>query len=359
MDSTLRVAVWSMSLVAAAACSDSPTGPPASLIGRFDLYWSAFDAEYSYFPYKRVDWDSLRAVHRPRAAIATTQSELVAVLKEMTEPLRDLHVRFITPDGVSEPTYQPVARANWDFGAWDRTARACGLRQAKPNLGYCTMSGVGYVVVGAWSRAQFSTADLDAVVDRFRDAPAIIIDVRMNPGGDDALAFALAGRFAAQSTVAGYVRFRDGSRHDQFGPEIVRRIGPRGAFQFTRPVTVLSGRDVYSSSESFIAAMRALPNVTILGDTTGGASGNPREHALGDGWRFTVSRWIETTADHEVIEWRGIAPDVHVPWDSAAATAGRDVIIEAALARLTSPLRAAESRRDGRRVAARAPSRAW
>lgn len=317
-----------------AACGGGPTEPPASLIGRFDAFWSTFDAQYSYFAYKHINWDSLRIAFRPRAAAAASQDELVVVLKEMTAPLRDIHVSFTTPGGARQATYTPAAAMNWDRTVWLRTASACQLTQVKPNLGYCTIGSIAYIVVGSWNNTQFGRDDLDATVDRFRDAPAMIIEVRPNGGGSDALAFDLAGRFAPRSTVVGYVRFRNGPRYDDFTPETARRIEPRGAFQYTKPVIVLSGRGVFSSNESFISAMREMPNVTILGDTTGGGTGNPQDYALGDGWRYTVSRWIEWTADRRVIEWQGIPPDVVVPWDTAAVRAGRDVVMEAALAHL-------------------------
>lgn len=336
MDSYRRRLGWFLLPVAciAAACKSSPTEPPASLTGRFDAVWASFDDEYPYFTYKQVNWDSLRTVFRPRAAAAASQAALADILVEMLAPLRDVHVRVIRADGSSLPTYQPADRKNWERSVWDRTAAACGLRQVKPDLSYCTMAGVAYVTIGGWTNSRFTVADLDGVVDGFRDAPAMIIDVRMNGGGDDALAFAFAGRFAATSTVTGFVQFRSGPRHDDFGPETTRHIGPRGAFQFTRPVIVLSGRGVYSSNESFVSAMRELPNVLILGDTTGGGTGNPAEHSLGDGWRYTVSRWIERTADRRMIEWQGIPPDEHVPWSANLVAQGRDPVLEAALARL-------------------------
>jgi hypothetical protein len=321
--------------LALTGCSGT-TEPPASLVGRFDAFWSTFDAQYSYFAYKHINWDSLRAAFRPRAAAAGSQDELVAILKEMTAPLRDIHVAFTTPSGARQPTYVPAAPRNWDRTVWLQTASACHLTQVKPNLGYCTMGSIAYIVIGSWNPSQFGRDDLDAIVDRFRDAPAMIIEVRPNGGGSDALAFDLASRFVARSTVVGYVRFRNGPRHDDFTPEMTRRIEPRGAFQYAKPVIVLSGRGVFSSNESFISAMRETPNVTILGDTTGGGTGNPGEHELGDGWKYTVSRWIEWTADRRVIEWQGIPPDVVVPWDTAAVRAGRDVVLEAALSLLTT-----------------------
>ena len=341
MPPKLRLSLMSMMLsfvgLASTNCGSNTTAPSESLIGRFDQFWETFDAQYSYFAYKRINWDSLRSVYRPHAAAVTTQGELVSILKQMTAPLRDVHVKFTTPSGATDPTFQPAAIVNWNRDLWLQTIRSCAFTQQKPNLGSCTMAGgVAYIVVGSWNTASFSVTDLDVVMDQFREAPALVLDVRPNGGGNDALAFALAGRFATRTTILGYVRFRDGPRHDDFGEEHARQITPRGPFQFTRSVVVLSGRGIFSSNESFIAAMRELPNVTILGDTTGGGTGNPVTHPLGDGWQYSVSRWIEWTADRRVIEWNGIPPDIFVPWDAGAVSQGRDPVLEAALTFLAS-----------------------
>ena len=333
----LRNAAAVLLLIPAANCGSSTTAPPSSLIGRFDLFWETFDRQYSYFAYKRINWDSLRTVYRPRAEAAATQDELVAVLKEMVAPLRDVHVKFTTPAGTTQPTYQPTAPMNWDRDLWLQTIKSCPFHQTKPNLGSCTMNGFAYVVVGSWNSSQFTVSDLDGVINQFRDAPGMVIDVRPNGGGNDALALALAGRFATRRTTIGYVRYRDGPRHDDFGAEVERHVDTRGPFQFTKPVVVLSGRAIFSSNETFIAAMRELPNVTVLGDTTGGASGNPHNYPLGDGWSYSVSLWIEWTADRRVIEWNGIPPDAFVAWDTTAVRNGLDPVLDAALARFGTP----------------------
>ena len=49
-----------------------------------------------------------------------------------------------------------------------------------------------------------------------------------------------------------------------------RVLSPRGAWQYTGSVLVLIGARCASSNEGFIAAMRQLPHVTLVGDRTAG-----------------------------------------------------------------------------------------
>lgn len=86
----------------ATACGSETTGAPESLIGWFDLFWETFDAQYSYVTYKRVNWDSLRIVYRPRPGASTTQTELIAVLRQMVASLRDVHVNLTTPSDTTQ-----------------------------------------------------------------------------------------------------------------------------------------------------------------------------------------------------------------------------------------------------------------
>ena len=76
---------------------------------------------------------------------------------------------------------------------------------------------------------------------------------------------------------------------------------------------LLVGRQCASSTESFIAAMRELRHVTLAGDRTAGSTANPQTFMLGGGWSYSVSRWIEYTANMQVIEDQGIAPSLVVP----------------------------------------------
>ena len=174
-------------------------------------------------------------------------------------------------------------------------------------------------------------SDFDAAFENFRNAPRLILDVRMNGGGDSQLAFQVAGRFATSSVTAGYVKFRMGPRHSDFGPLMSLTLSPRGSWQDTPPVLLLIGRRCLSSNEAFISGMRQLPNVTLVGDQTGGGSGSPGTFPLAGGWSYTVSRWIEYTADNQVIEDVGIAPQIFVPASSSDFAQGKDPVLDFAL----------------------------
>jgi carboxyl-terminal processing protease len=310
-----------------AACGDAATGPESfNAVETFDRFWLTFDENYSYFDYKRISWDSLGEAHRPAARNIDSPTQLVTLLKAMTLPLRDVHVSFTSPTGEHHSTWVPQQAANWDQATWARHVTANGWQQ-QPNWGHARLGDIGYIAIGGWT-AGVDTLAVDAVLESFRDLPAIIIDVRPNGGGDDRIALRVAGRFADQRRHIETVRFRNGPRHADLGPPTQRFLERRGGWQYTKAVVVLTGRAAFSSNETFIAAMRELPHVTLIGDTTGGSSGNPGNHQLAGGWTYRVPRWIAYLVDGTVIEWNGVPPDIALPTPELEFGGEMDPVIE-------------------------------
>jgi len=314
------------------ASPTTPSVPAADFAAQFDSLWSTFDREYSYFEYKQIDWNALRAAFRPRAIEATSQSGFIGVIREMLARLHDVHVVLRDPGGAVITTHDPQRFVNWDRAVWMQYISRANWTQGQSDWGHGVLDGVPYIAIGGWNAASIRAADFDAAFERFRDASQLILDVRMNPGGDDQLAFQIAGRFARAPVIAGYVKVRNGPSHTDFGAPTTRVVNPGGAWQFAGNVLLLIGRRCASSNESFIAAMRQLPNVTLVGDQTAGATGNPGTFPLANGWTYTVSRWIEYTADNQVIEDVGIAPRVFVPASAGDFMQGRDPVLDWALA---------------------------
>jgi hypothetical protein len=324
----LSTATW---IACGSASPTAPSPPSSDFAVQFDTLWSTFDREYSYFVHKQIDWNALRSAYRPRAIAAADHTDFIAIIREMLGRLRDLHVVIRDPAGRTLPTYDPQTFVNWDRSVWQQYIARGNWTQGQSDWGYGLLEGAPYIAIGGWGANSIRSADFDVALERFRDAPGIILDVRMNPGGNDALAFEVAGRFTRTSAVFAYVRFRNGPSHGDFGPTTTRTLNPRGSWQYAGRVLLLIGRRCASSNESFIAAMSQLPNVTLAGDRTAGSTGNPGTFPLANGWSYTVSRWIEYTVDHQPIEDVGIAPDVSVTAGAQDFAMGRDPVIEWAL----------------------------
>ena len=337
MRAALLPGVWLLSALASVACgSNTPTAPtpPASdFASQFDSVWNTFDREYSYFQHKQIDWNAARAAYRPRALAAADQRTFMDVILEMLATLHDGHVNLRDPSGRTIPTYLPQAFVNWDRAVWEQYRNRAAYVQGQSDWGHGVLDGVPYIFIGGWGPQSIRAADFDAALERYRTAPALILDVRANGGGNDALAFEIAGRFMGTPVNAGYVRYRNGPSHGDFGAPIQRSVNPRGAWQYSGTVIVLTGRRCASSNESFILAMGQLPNVTLAGDRTAGSTANPGTFPLAGGWSYTVSRWIEYTPDGQVIEDNGLAPDVSVPATAADFASGRDPVLDWALNR--------------------------
>lgn len=199
------------------------------------------------------------------------------------------------------------------------------MREIDPAMWYAMVDSFAYVAIDQWSAGNFSVTDFDNVLDSCRSAKGIILDVRPNEGGNQDLALDVAGRFTSVSRIGSFSRVRNGPSHSDLTGLRPIWIEPRG-WTWSKPVAVLIGRTCFSSNEGFISAMQAIPSVTLIGDTTGGGSGNPKSYTFSFGWQYTVPQWIEYTADTTIIEWNGIAPDILVPTSSLELSWGVDPV---------------------------------
>jgi len=60
----------------------------------FEFLWKDFDQNYGIFGPKRVDWDWLYKVYRPKVTPQTTENELFTIMSGMLKQLNDNHVRL-------------------------------------------------------------------------------------------------------------------------------------------------------------------------------------------------------------------------------------------------------------------------
>ena len=94
-------------------------------------------------------------------------------------------------------------------------------------------------------------------------------------------------------------------------------------------MVVLTNRTVYSAANDFVKSMRQCPNVTIMGDSTGGGSGMPYNSDLPNGWSVRYSAVVYYDKDMQHTEF-GIAPDIYVAMSGKDIAQNKDTYIEKA-----------------------------
>lgn len=121
--------------------------------------------------------------------------------------------------------------------------------------------GIGLIAIRSFSD-DAAVAAFDTGLAELRDAPALIIDVRNNGGGDTAVARPIMGRFIRETRPYARMRRRAGAG---LGPAWTEVVEPRGPFTYDRPVVVLCHYWSASMAEGFPMGMRGIARARIVG----------------------------------------------------------------------------------------------
>ncbi|MFB7608700.1 S41 family peptidase [Streptomyces gardneri] len=324
------------------ACKRSaPEGP----LDSFDVFWQSFEENYPFFAAKGIDWHAVRDQYRPTVHEGTTPDELFAVFSKMVEPLYDAHVAVADVDGDSDGypdrifgqarpgTVMPGgeldakvkklvverdlkdARNIQDFGAGRIT-----YADLPGGQGYLRISGFGgYAGNKATYAAELAELDkaLNTVLDqeRTRHLKGLVIDLRVNGGGSDAMGLHIAGRLTDTPYLAYSKRARndpaDPTRHTRPQPLYVTpAAGPR----YTGPVAVLTGGSTVSAGETFTQALMDRPGRTVrIGQSTQGVFSDVMVRKLPNGMSVWLPNEELLTRSGRTFDGAGIPPHLTEP----------------------------------------------
>lgn len=306
----------------------------------FDEAWTFADREYSFFEFKDIDWQATYEQYAPRVDSVQNSEELFELIADMLYELRDGHVNLSSGfDRSRNWRWFLDFPPNYNYDLLERSYFQEEQQFVGPFIVF-DFEDVGYMHYRSFSSG-FSNAALTYIINRFKDYKGIIIDIRDNGGGSSGNVGKIASRFTDERVLAGRERYRDGIGANDFSEWEDAYIEPFEpdeardsiAYRFTKPVVVLTNRSCYSAASFFTQYMRELPNVTTMGDWTGGGGGGPSFTELANGWRLRVSNTQFESPDGFIIE-DGIPPDMRIDLAAADEDSGEDTILEAALALL-------------------------
>lgn len=302
--------------------------------GNFDALWTILDEHYCYFKEKNVDWDDVYCRYSARLDDNMTQQELFQVCAEMLEELRDGHTNLISSFNTSYyRKWWSDYPQNYDERLWQeyyfnfnyRSINGISFGILPQNIGYVNYPSFMYSI---------GEGNLDAILAHVITCNGLIIDVRNNGGGELTNVETLVRRFISQRTLAGYIIHKTGPGHNEFSKPYAFYYDPadNGRVTWRKGVVILTNRSTYSAANNFVSIMKYLPNVRVVGDTTGGGSGMPYSSELPNGWgvRFSACPMLDPQGNDTEF---GVEPSegCAVDLDPQIALQGHDTMIDFAI----------------------------
>lgn len=290
---------------------------------------------------------------RERLGLKTGQPVVVELA---AAPGRKTHTVELAPRN-SPPTY----------GVWPRG----GSRLIDGAVGYLRLPDMD---------AESSVREIDEWMPKFEKTKGLVIDVRDNGGGARDALLRLYSILAKQGdpprviNCAAY-RLHRSRDEDHLARRYLYRAGdsrwskeeraaiasfakefrpkwelPAGKFSdwhylvlsrapeaksYAKPVVVLLNAKCYSATDIFLAGMKAIPGVTLMGESSGGGSAMVEKFDLADsGLSVVLGSMASFQADGQLFDGVGVTPHVVVEPSPEYFIGGADVVLDAAIARI-------------------------
>lgn len=201
-------------------------------------------------------------------------------------------------------------------------SRFAGVRRFHPSMYYRRPANrkIGYVALRSFDKPEL-VERFDAALNELIDAPALILDLRSNVGGEFRYMTQMLARFRAGWTNWGSLQWPL-PRLLPFGPERswwrVECWLPNREPVFGRPLVVLVDGATASAAELFALNLREQCGAVIVGQRTLGAHAGVHRVRLPDGLRLQFGSVRLQTQSGTELSREGVEPDIQVPADRQA-----------------------------------------
>jgi hypothetical protein len=361
-------------------------------VGRFGEGFVAFNPERTAFladglPYLTkidgkdvADWCQAAAALVPRGSPQYRRRHCLSRLRDldylrgsMKLPKKEtLEVELAARDGKARQTLTlRVATSSPNYGTWPRG----GSRLLAGNVGYLRLADLVKTT---------SVQEIKRWMPRLRDTTGLVVDVRDNTGGErDALRLlysylAAPGDPPRVFTAAAY-RLHKAHKEDHlaenhfmyrgdakewteeerraiagfvttFQPEwdlpsgqfsawhymVLSRLDEPEIYHYEKPVVVLMNAKCFSATDIFLAGLKGMKRVTLLGTPSGGGSAFTQDVVLGaTPFRLRIGSMASFQADGRLFDGNGVRPDVIVETTPEYYIGGLDNVLAEAVKRVT------------------------
>jgi carboxyl-terminal processing protease len=208
-----------------------------------------------------------------------------------------------------------------------------------PVLTYRKLAGnLAYIAINTFN-SEDAQKEFEKIFPEIRGSDGLILDVRQNDGGSGVIAYNLIAHLTDKEFATPPWKSREYiATLRVWGPEgggwyeskPSKWPAKPGDF-YSKPVVMLIGPRALSATDVFAETFHRLRRGKLVGEPTGGSTGDPLAFALPGGGSGRVAT---STDVGEGLIGKGVQPDLLVPRTVQDFLAGRDAALEAGIAEL-------------------------
>ncbi len=318
--------------------------PNTDAVSIFDEYSKLIEEKHAMLDFQNIDFETLKNDLRATITNKTNDKELFNILGELTENLRDGHSSLHeTSEGQTESTmsvwfdFNEGYEAGFDEGVFSYSYHPYLESSLEYILDYKGIIGtlpedpdIGYLGIYSWL-IEISDEEIENIFIKLKDTKGLVLDLRGNTGGDPILSTKFASYFTDQTIYVGYERFKTGPNATDFSSSKSYLRPASSENKYLKPVMVLTDRNVYSASTTFLYNVDPIERIKTVGQRSGGGSGSISDGYLANGWYWVLSTSEFIDAKERHIN-DGVDPDIPVTLNLEDIT--KDEVIERAIIEL-------------------------
>jgi hypothetical protein len=305
-----------------------------------------YEKHYSYLKFKKHSIKKLIERYSDKIKDIKNEKEFISLLVEILGLFEDGHIHLFDSKNKNYQTYNKNIKQNYNM----RLLYENYLKNKiiiSNNVGLIANLGnnneILYIVFYSWeNQFQDKIKELFSYLIKLIKEKdyKLIIDVRMNHGGNDSYPdFLLSCLTDKKIIVSKYLYRLDEKDPKILGKEDIRTIEPNKNINFNGEIVVIIGNECMSSNEFFCMGLKAIQyhlnkKITLIGDDTFGSSGKPIEFKHKCGIKYWIPSWVCYTFKDELLEGNGIKPDIKIDSEKTI-THNKDKLFELALEILT------------------------
>ena len=289
-----------------------------------------------------------KAIKAGAELTAINGEDIQAFIKKNVSP----YLHFSTPQDSTERIYRYdlfQAKPGEQWKLTFKTPEGKTIQQAftfetlaprLPLLQFSVLPGnIGYLQLNSFGDEKI-VQQFDSVFSALAKTAALIIDVRNNGGGNGGNGFEILGYLTDKPFYTGKTMLRqyrpvgrswEGVEKGNIEEDNWR---PYKNKLYSNPVVILTSGATYSAAEDFTATFKNMKRGIVIGEPSGGSTGQPVFFTLPGGGVGYVCSKRDFFSDGTEFVGVGIQPDIVVRPTAKSIATGKDDVLEAAIKHL-------------------------